>query len=109
VKLLTKALHEKLLANGRTRPEDPKPVVKFFTPWGSATWLLTELDADGDTMFGLCDLGHGFPELGYVSLRELESLRGPAGLKVERDLYFEADEPLSKYTEKASAEGRIVA
>lgn len=39
-------------------------------------------------LFGLCDLGLGFPELGYVSLLELEALRGQAGLPVEIDLYW---------------------
>ena len=32
-------------------------------------------------MFGLCDLG--FPELGYVSLSEMQGVRGPFGLGVE--------------------------
>ena len=27
-------------------------------------------------------------ELGYFSLAELQSVRGPLGLRVERDLYF---------------------
>ncbi len=39
---------------------DHVPVVNLFDPTGPATWLLTELDADGDTLFGLCDLGFGF-------------------------------------------------
>ncbi|MCL6481523.1 MAG: DUF2958 domain-containing protein [Firmicutes bacterium] len=34
-------------------------------------------------------------ELGYFSLDELESIRGPLGLKVERDLYWKPV-PLSK-------------
>ena len=37
-------------------------------------------------MFGLCDLG--FPELGYVSLNELQGVRGPLGLGIERDLHW---------------------
>ena len=28
-------------------------------------------------------------ELGYFNLSELESVRGPMGLPIERDLYFE--------------------
>jgi len=50
-------------------------VVKLYTPNAGATWLLSELDAEG-IAFGLCDLGLGFPELGYVSLAELEAFRG---------------------------------
>jgi hypothetical protein len=42
--------------DGKAEP-DPVPVVKFFNPLGAATWLASELDADGDTLFGLADLG----------------------------------------------------
>jgi len=70
--------------------------VKFFAPdTGSWTWWITEAgpvtDAQGHVidyqMFGLVQ-GH-CKELGYVSLNELEEVRGPMGLPVERDLYFE--------------------
>jgi hypothetical protein len=65
------------------------PVVRLFTPDGSATWLLTELDPeDQDTAFGLADLGFGCPEIGTVSLAELKSVRGPLGLAIEIDLHF---------------------
>lgn len=88
--------------------------LKLFNPIGAATWLITSADAivgdkviplsecqviknhlvEKSTMqpvedvqaFGLCDLGMGFPELGYVSLRELAELRSM--LPIERDLYF---------------------
>jgi hypothetical protein len=55
--LLTAELRERLLANGRRRGLDHVPVVKFFNPLGVGTWLATELDEDGDTLFGLADLG----------------------------------------------------
>ena len=35
-------------------------------------------------------------ELGYFTLAELESVTGPGGLKIERDLYFKP-QPLSKF------------
>jgi hypothetical protein len=117
MKLLTKELREKLLANGReqarvkgTRAErDFFPVVKFFYPAGAATWLITEADPDEpDVLFGLCDLGHGFPELGSVRLSELESFVGRAGLRIERDRYFEAKAPLSVYADAAREAGCIV-
>ena len=108
--LLTSAQRTALLANGRATAGgadlDPRPVVKLFTPDANATWLLTELDpADPDRAFGLCDLGLGFPELGYVSVAELASLRGPLGLPVEADTAFVADRPLSAYTTAAQAAG----
>ena len=112
MKLLTKEIKKKLLHNGKpaNRGNDHRPVVKFFGG-GACTWLITEMDsADDDTLFGLCDLGLGYPELGYVSLRELESLKFPPfGLGVERDLYFTASKTLSAYVNEASKNQRIVA
>jgi len=113
MKLLTKEIHDKLRKNALD-PQcgkegwDPKPVVKFFSPVGAATWLITELHDDG-AMFGLCDLGMGEPELGYVSLDELATVTLPFGLKIERDLYFTANKTLGKYAEEARQERRIVA
>jgi hypothetical protein len=66
---------------------DFEPIVKLFTPDGNATWLLTKLDPNGEYLaFGLCDLGQGEPELGYVGPLELAVARGPLGLSLERDL-----------------------
>jgi hypothetical protein len=66
--------------------------------------------ADEDTLFGLCDLGEGFPELGYVSLEELTSLSfRPLGLGIERDLHFKTTKPLSYYTNLSMKQQRIVA
>jgi hypothetical protein len=50
-----------------------------------------QFNPDGGLAFGLCDLGMGCPELGYVSVMELQSVRGKLGLPVERDRHFEAD------------------
>ena len=109
MKLLTKSQRAKLLANGRNRDGDHRPVVKFFDPFGAATWLFTELDPeDGDTLFGLVDLGFGSPELGYSSLAEIASVRCCFGLGIERDCYFEAKHSLSVYAEAARTAGRIV-
>jgi hypothetical protein len=118
MKLLTKDLFERLLANGRANRDengwpredaiDHKPVVKLFTPDAGCTWLLTELDPDEpDIAFGLCDLGMGYPELGTVSVAELESVCGRLGLPIERDLHFEADKTLSGYADEARAHGAI--
>ena len=65
---------------------------------------------DDDTMYGLCDLGMGYPELGYVSLKELESMKfPPLGLGVERDLNFKANVTLSQYHNEALEHHRIIA
>ena len=113
--LLTKTLKYQLLCNWRANdaagldaPDFP-PVVKLYTPDAGCVWLLAELNpADETTCFGLCDLGLGFPELGYVSLAELKTVRGRLGLPVERDPHFRADKTLSQYAELATQCGRIV-
>ncbi len=113
MKLFTEQQERRLLAQGRAnagreRTEDFKPVVKLFCPWNGATWLLSELDPDDtDIAFGLCDLGMGFPELGNVRLSELAAVRGPGGLRIERDIHFRADKTISAYAEEASREQRI--
>ena len=108
MKLLTKALRERLLKNGRNRDRDHAPALKLFNPCGAATWLFTELGEDGDTLFGLADLGFGTPELGYSSLAEISAIRVRFGLGIERDLHFRARFPLSIYTQAARAAGHIV-
>jgi hypothetical protein len=110
--LLTHELRTHLRRNAdlsAQQERDHRPVVKFFTPDASATWLFTELAPDNDTLFGLCDIGHGSPEIGYASLAEIQSLRGPMRLLVERDRHFRADKPLSEYASEARRRGRIVA
>lgn len=104
--LFTQHQRQRLLANGQNRG-DHVPLVKFFSPVGAATWLLSELDQDGDTLFGLADLGFGCPELGSVSLSEIATMTLPFGLSIERDLHFEARFPLTVYVDAARLVGRI--
>ena len=108
--IVTKAIEKQLRANSANTDKDNiKPVMKLFG--GSAcTWLISEMDQDGDTLFGLCDLGMGSPELGYVSLKELLALRfRPFGLPIERDRYFAANKTLVEYANEARSADRIVA
>ena len=111
MKLLTKLQFEQLTQNGIKNSAtcgsiDFKPVVKFFTPYAAATWLLTEIIPDEDDLaFGLCDLGLGYPELGYVSLSEISSLTGR--LKIERDKYFKAEYSIKIYADAARSCGHI--
>ena len=99
--------HTSRLHRARETAFDPWPVVKFFNPVGAATWLATEIDADGDTLFGLADLGFGCPELGCFSLAEIAAVRLPFGLGIERDEYFDPLGPLSLWTETARRLGSI--
>ena len=111
--LVTDAQRAALLENGRRaaagEAHDPLPVVRLFTPDAHATWLLTSLDpADGDTAYGLIDLGISMPELGTVKLSDLASIVGPNKQPVMRDLYFQAVRPLSEYLRLAQENGSIV-
>lgn len=59
--------------------------VYLFTPDAQMTWVLWEYDPETKTAFGLCDLGMGFPEIGYVSVEDIEYVRGGLKLPVEVD------------------------
>jgi hypothetical protein len=90
MKLITKAI-ERTLPKRYSQENNPNPnaVVKFFTPWSNWTWYVLEGEKqeDGDYLFFGYVVGHD-SELGYFSLNELMSVRGPVGLKIERDLWF---------------------
>lgn len=60
--------------------------VKFFTPDSSWTFWATEFDGE-DLFFGLVE-GH-VKELGYFSLSELQRVKGPMGLPIERDVHWQ--------------------
>ncbi len=106
--LLTDDLRNRLLANGRQRDIDHVPVVKFFNPVGAGTWLITEMEADDGTLFGLADLGFECPELGSCSLAKLTSVRLPFGLGTERDILLQATVPISVCAEAVRRAGHIV-
>jgi len=110
--LLTPELRALLRATAEAtadRGHDPVPLVKLFNPLGAGTWLASELDPDCDTLFGLADLGFGWPELGVFSLSEIAGLRLPFGLGIERDRYFATAHPLSLWAATARACGSIAA
>jgi len=91
-KLITKAIKttkQTLYSTEGMAKDQIKVIAKFFTPWTSCTWYMTEYNAETGEAFGLCDLGQGFPELGYFNTNELASVRGSWGLKIERDMYWE--------------------
>jgi len=88
MKLLTQELRRKLppLYSQEGKGGKAIALAKYFTPSGQWTWYAVEYDGE-DTFFGLVD-GH-FKELGYFSLSELESVNGPMGLPIERDMYWQ--------------------
>ena len=92
MQLLTKEILNKTpdIRDGETKPEQVKITAKFFDPTGSFTWYLTEIDkSNNDTCFGFvtsefCPDG----ELGYFTISELEEVKGPFGLGIERDKFW---------------------
>lgn len=91
MKLLTKEIINQLPALYATEsiPLDEKKVIcKFFTPTSNWTWYVCEGSQEGDDFifFGLVQ---GFEvEWGNFSLNELQSVKGPLGLGIERDKFF---------------------
>lgn len=105
--LLSDADRKQLLINGHRTAGgdeiDPPCVVRLFIPGTRAEWHLTEIDPDDeDLAFGLCDLGLGFPELGYVRFSELRSLSATSDFVVVKDNLFNDHRTLSTL----AAEGR---
>tara|TARA_Y100000004_G_scaffold117445_1_gene131991 strand:+ start:451 stop:744 length:294 start_codon:yes stop_codon:yes gene_type:complete len=89
MKLLTKELENKIPSLYETDGKDKKTIyAKFFNPVGSGTWYVLEYDKEGQIFFGAVDLGYGI-ELGYFSLEELESVKLPFNMKIERDKFWE--------------------
>ena len=96
VKLMTKEIEEKFkkypLESQDAKGGDAKLLVKYFNPMGAGTWLITEGEKleDGDfMMYGYCHLGDDVnAEFGYVLLSDLEKIKLPFGMTIERDLYL---------------------
>jgi len=90
--LMTKQIEQKLskcpLRSKDGQGFDAEVVVKYFNPCGSGTWLITEGEKlpDGDwLLFGMCHIFEW--EWGTVLLSDLQSVKLPFGLTIERDLY----------------------
>lgn len=90
--LMTKELEKKFkkypLYSQDGKGMESDVVVKYFNPRGNGTWLITEGEKqeDGDWVFyGYCHLFEW--EWGYVTLSELERVRLPYGLRIEREIY----------------------
>lgn len=91
MELITKEIISKFerhpLGSQEGKGLDAEVLVKYFTPVGSGTWLITEAQREGDDwrLFGLCHLFEW--EWGYVMLSDLQAIRLPMGLTIERDIH----------------------
>ncbi len=92
MKLLTKQILADFKKQGHTdgKPSNEvKIIAKFFNPVGAGNWYAVEYDEEERLFFGFVSLFNDWnDELGYFSLDELESYRGPLGLGIERDMHF---------------------
>lgn len=100
MKLLTEEIKRTLpKLYSQDEVEDPIVPLKYFTPDSSWTWFILEgsEQEDGDWLFFCKAVSHLCPEgeLGYVTLSELQQVRGSLGLSVERALYW-TPKPLSR-------------
>jgi hypothetical protein len=86
--LLTDALRSTLPPLFRTEGvANPTVHARFFHPASEWVWYVIEFDGK-DMLFGIV---YGFVrEWGYFSLSELEGVRDPLGLQIERDDHFVA-------------------
>lgn len=94
MKLLTKAIEKKLnkfgIGSQDGKGGDAEVIVKFFYPYGSGTWLVTEAEQteDGDWLFyGAAEIGQGY-EWGYTQLSQLQSVVKFGRPAIERDRHF---------------------
>lgn len=93
MKLLTAELEKKLkkfpLYSQDGKGDDAVVIAKFFTPWKNFTWYVTEGEkqSDGDWIFFGLVVGLE-TEMGYFRLSDLEAIKGPYGLKIERDIHL---------------------
>jgi hypothetical protein len=95
-KLLTREIERQLPALRSTEGRDPKDVkvpAKFFNPCGAGAWYPVEYDPVERVFFGLTVITDA--ELGYLSLDDLEAFRGPLGVGIERDLWWDATTTLA--------------
>ena len=101
MKLMTKALEARFKKVGKQeKVADPIIIAKFFSPVGRATWYATEYNPKEKVFFGYASLfGDWNDEWGYFSLEELEQVRLPLGLHIERDLYWD-EAPMSQVVKK---------
>lgn len=103
MKLLTKELEEKFekhpFGSQSKLGGNSEVLVKYFNPSGEGTWLITEAEKRGDDwiLYGYCHIYEW--EWGTVSLKELESVKGPLGLGIERDLYTGNDKYIKDFVD----------
>jgi len=88
MRLMTDALIKRLAQLGDQDVPDPIIAAHFFDPCGSADWYVTAYYPEDNVIFGWAEIVPGMGEWGYTSVAELQSIKGPLGIGIERDLYW---------------------
>lgn len=74
--------------------------VKFFSPFGRGTWYAIEGQPEEDDFlfygYVVSPLGSDCDEWGYFTLGQLTSVKGPGGLGIERDMYWDITKPMNE-------------
>jgi hypothetical protein len=87
-------------------PDDPTLLARLFSPVGSATWYLVSGQPDTKKVSRYSDdfICYGYAALdgenfewGSISIKELEEVVLPLGLKIERDAHFRASSFLTEF------------
>ena len=88
MKLMTKEIQKKAEKQYDLGSDMEQMVVaKFFDPMGSWKWFLMNKHKDDNYCWGIVK---GISvEVGSFNIEELQNLKLPFGMAVERDLYFE--------------------
>ncbi len=110
MKLFTKAILKKLPTlddSSDLSIKDQSVHCKLFNPVGVGTWYITAYNPTDKMAFGFVNLGDPpMAELGYISIDELENLKLPLGLSIERDMYFDSM-PLQDVMDKVKSGGHV--
>lgn len=102
MKLITKELERTfskyLIYSQESMILDARVIVKYFNPVGAGTWLITEAEQLSNGDWRLFGYMHIFEwEWGYVLLSELQNIKLPYGLGIERDLHLADDVTVRNY------------
>ena len=94
MKMLTKKIENDLakypLYSQDGKGKDAVVICKFFNPVGRGTWYVLEgqkLENGDWEFFGIVDFYER--EYGYFTLSQLQEVRLPFGMRIERDMYFD--------------------
>lgn len=93
-----------LYATEKTKVEDKLIHMHFFI--GGCDWYATEYDPEDRVFFGFAILNGDMQnaEWGYFSLDELESVKIPPGIEIDRDCYWTV-RPAREVDKIAEAQG----